>query len=533
MTSQLYHFHGGLHLDPHKSESLTHSIISAAIPNELILPVQQNIGSPSSINCQVGDYVYKGQIIAKTGDDLSVSLHAPSSGTITAIESKPIPHPSGLNYPCIVIQPDHKDTWLTSILNNQRSKEFYRALNRKQQRELIQNSGVVGLGGAAFPSHLKMSPKTHKTIHTLIINAAECEPYISCDNALIQESSLEILQGIKILMHVLKAQRCIIGIEDNMNQAISALSQALAHCDDSESILLRPIPTLYPSGGEKQLIKVLTGKEVPHHGLPLDLGMVCHNIGTAYALFKAIIENEPLISRIVTITGPNVRNPGNYRVLIGTPIYELIKQAGGYIEPRAQLIMGGPMMGFTLSSDRLPIVKASNCILVNSQTALSQQDDARACIRCGDCAEVCPVKLLPQQLYWYTRSKEFDKTQQYNLFDCIECGCCAYVCPSHIPLVQYYRYAKTEIWSMQHEKDKAKQAKQRFNFRTKRLEKIKQELEEKRRRKKAALNKSLTTESDKQQKKLAIQQAVARVKQRQSQQPTADAMQRDHKKQSK
>jgi len=516
IENRIYEFHGGLHLERHKKESLQGPIQLATIPKTLILPIQQHIGEPAVPVCKVGDEVLKGQVLAQHKSGMSVNIHAPSSGTIREIGLHYIPHPSGLKYPCITLETDGEDLWHESILNNKKNKIDFLSLDSEIIFSRIQSAGLVGLGGAAFPSYVKL--KSQHKIKTLIINAAECEPYITCDNALIQERAKEICEGINILIHFCGATRCLIGIEDDMTDAISALKTALAQSPNNkikEHTKIKSIPTLYPTGGEKQLIKVLCNKEVPRNGLPIDIGMICHNIGTAYALYKLVIEQEPLISRIITITGNNIKNPGNYQILIGTAIKDIVELAGGYIEGTSQLIMGGPMMGFSLNTDQMPIVKATNCILINRHGEVLTQNNERACIRCGDCAKVCPAQLLPQQLYWYARSKEFDKVQDYNLFDCIECGCCAYVCPSELPLVQYYRYAKTQIWSLDSGSQKAELAKRRFDARTLRLELQKQAIEEKRERKKAALNKSVGTQANEQDKKLAIQDAVDRVKKKQ------------------
>jgi electron transport complex protein RnfC len=480
LMQRLFNFRGGLHLDYRKQMSTRQPIRVAPVPPQLILPLSQHAGAPAKPVVKVGERVLRGQTIAEPDGFVSVPIHASSSGTVVAIEPRPIPHVSGLAALCIVIDTDGCDESLPAP--EWAPVEDFHALDAKTLRDTVRRAGIAGLGGAGFPSFIKLSPG--RAVETLIINGAECEPYISCDQQLMAERADEIVSGVQVILHAIGAPHCLIGVEDNKPEAITALRAAAAR---DERIQIRVVPTRYPQGGEKQLIQTLTGREVPSEGLPLDIGLVVHNPGTARAVFRAVRYAEPLTSRIVTVTGGAVAQPQNFEARIGTPMRFLIEQAGGYVQAPGRLLMGGPMMGFALPSDELPLIKSTNCILAAAPGELRPDETAMPCIRCGACQEACPVNLLPQQLYWHARGAELDKARGLNLFDCIECGCCAQVCPSHIPLVQYYRHAKTEIWAEDREKRKADAARERHEARQARIEREEREKEEARARKKAQL----------------------------------------------
>ena len=514
---KLSRFNGGVHPPFHKEESNQLPIAKATIPSQLILPVHQQIGKDSVPVVKTGDYVYKGQLIAEAAiGTISANIHAPTSGTIRAVEERLLPHYSGLSGICIVIDTDQKDDWGDYKLP---AMHDFTSINSDSLLDRIQQAGIVGLGGAVFPTAVKLAGAKKHPIETLIINGAECEPYITCDDRLMRENSNEIITGIQILQHMVKPACCLIGIEDNKPEAIKALTEACSHIPDIEVI---PIPTIYPSGGEKQLIQILTGKEVPAQGLPIDIGILSQNVGTVYSIYKAVLEGEPLLSRIVTVTGNGILKPRNFNVLIGSPFKHLAELAGGYTKMADHLIMGGPMMGFSLPTDELPIIKATNCALFISTTVLNESNSVHhnqptlPCIRCGKCMEACPVNLLPQQLYWHIRAKDFEKTEEHHLWDCIDCGCCSYVCPSHIPLVDYYRFAKTEIRDQQLQQEKANRSRERHEFLLRRKERDKREREAKRAAHKAALQKKKAAaaaqgETDS-SKSDAIKAAMARVK---------------------
>ena len=388
--------------------------------------------------------------------------------------------------------------------------ENFQSLTSNEIQQRIQGAGIVGLGGAGFPSHIKLNAEEHP-VDTLILNAAECEPYISCDDMLMREHADKIINGLRIMRHALNAKDCLIGIEDNKIEAYAALQSAMR---DSDNIQLVRVPTRYPAGGERQLIYSLTGKQPPSQGRPLDIGIVCHNVGTAAAIDDAITRGIPLTSRIVTITGSGIPQPRNMQVRLGTPIQFLLNHCHSLEENIGTILIGGPMMGFKLEDSRSPITKTCNCVLAIHQRDVIKPATPLPCIRCGECTDVCPVNLLPQQLYWHARAQEFDAIQDYSLFDCIECGCCDVVCPSRIPLVQYFRFAKTTIWQQERDKEKSDKARIRHELRLKRLEREKREKRERHNRKKAALKKKPDQDDD--PKKAAILAAMKRVQEKKS-----------------
>lgn len=478
---QLHDFVGGIHPPENKIQSTQIPIKFAGIPDKLVLPITQHIGAQSICSVNLGDTVLKGQLIAQAQGFVSANLHAPTSGTISAIEDRTLAHPSGMSGLCIEITTDGQDTWI-----EHQGLENYLEQPKSELTACIQAAGITGLGGAGFPTHVKTSIDPDK-IDTLIINAAECEPYITADDMLMQERAQEVVQGIEILQHILNAETVLIGIEDNKQNAIDALNHALkVSRDDTHNIHAIAIPTKYPSGGEKQLIQVLTGKEVPVRGLPSDIGIVCQNVGTAHAIYKAIAKGEPLISRITTVTGNACSQPQNFEVLIGTPVEHLLKVSNSDLSKASRLVMGGPMMGFTVDQIATPIIKASNCIIAATNKELPDPAMEQACIRCGMCTQACPAQLLPQQLYWFAKSSNLEQAEQHNIADCIECGACSFVCPSNIPLVQYYRHSKGEIKQANADKIKSDRAKERFETRVARQERELAEKEAKRAARSAA-----------------------------------------------
>ncbi len=477
-------FTGGIKLPERKSLSNGAELRIAPLPAQLIHPLGQHIGKAAKACVAVGDRVLRNQPIALGDGLISADVHAASSGTVSAIESRPIAHASGLLAPCIVIDCDQEDEATEPAPHG----NDFLSLSSDELRGRIRSAGIVGMGGAAFPAAVKLNARG-RAIDTLILNGAECESYITCDDMLARTQADEIIRSIPIFRHILGVPNLpvIVALEDHMQQAIAELRAALEK-SGLRRVEIRAVPSIYPEGGEKQLIQTLTGLEVPTGGLPLDIGLVCQNIGTAAAVFRAIVHGEPLTSRIVTVTGEAVQQPGNYEVRLGSKVADIVAAAGGYkVGKPARLIMGGAMMGFALKTDDVPIVKGSNCVLVAAAEEVRPTDSTMPCIRCGECAEVCPASLLPQQLYWHARGDEFDKAKNLNLFDCIECGACAQACPSHIPLVQYYRYAKAEIWAEEREKAKSDAARERHEFRLERVEREEREKLERQKQRQAAL----------------------------------------------
>ncbi|WP_446469103.1 electron transport complex subunit RsxC [Xenorhabdus stockiae] len=495
--NKIWDFDGGIHPPEMKLQSSRTPLRYAPLPEELIIPLQQHIGPEGELLVKAGDKVLKGQPLTQ-GSGRTIPVHASTSGTITAIEPCVTAHPSGLKELCVRLLPDGQDQWCEQVKTSD-----YTSLDADTLLQRIHASGIAGLGGAGFPTAAKLKGGGNY-INTLIINAAECEPYITADDRLMQEHASEIIEGIRILMHLLNPKQVLIGIEDNKPEAISALNLAL---QGDKSIAVRVIPTKYPSGGAKQLTKILTGKEVPSGGRSSDIGTLMQNVGTVVAIKRAIIDGEPLIERVVTLTGEAVASPGNFWARLGTPVQFLLQQAGFIPQSEQMVVMGGPLMGFTLPDLNVPIVKISNCILAPSIQEMEPKTTEEACIRCGLCVESCPAGLLPQQLYWFSRGQEHEKAKNHNLFDCIECGACAYVCPSNIPLVQYYRQEKAEIRAIDAETRRAAEAKLRFEAKQARMEREKLAREE--RHKKAAVQVG-------NQDTNAVQAALARVKEKQS-----------------
>ncbi|MDD5382528.1 MAG: electron transport complex subunit RsxC [Candidatus Margulisbacteria bacterium] len=450
-------FKRGIHpFGYHKAETAEKAVRELPLPKRVVLPLQQNLGCPNEALVKVGDEVHEGQKIADSAKFVAAPIHAPISGRVTKIEK--LPNPCGFDVPAIVIDAGENAPQEARYDGKWSVDE----LAPEQIRKIVREAGIVGLGGAAFPTHVKLSPPPEKKIGAIIINGCECEPYITADHRIMLERTEDVLYGAKAIAKAVGADRIIIGVEDNKQDAIEKLKYEIRNGSTSSpyqpsreksrdtksetntKLEIQSLKTKYPQGGEKMLIKATLGREVPSGGLALDVGVVVQNVGTAVAVAEAIKLGKPLIDRVVTVTGSGVKEPQNLLVRIGTSFLEIIEHGGGLKDDAAKLIMGGPMMGLAVSSLDLPVVKATTCLLVLSKKEVREYEE-QSCIRCGRCIKACPIGLTPNFLADFIKLKDWARVEEYHVADCIECGCCAYVCPSRIYLVQYFKIAKREL----------------------------------------------------------------------------------------
>ncbi|MBS3822814.1 MAG: electron transport complex subunit RsxC [Wenzhouxiangellaceae bacterium] len=470
----LHRFPGGLRLRHHKQIACRDPLTRPELPRALYLPLKQHQGPVGEVLVEPGAQVRKGQPLSRATSDREVPVHAPTSGTVAMIRRWPVSWPPGSEADCLVLEPDGEDDWCKRM-----PLADWRRAEPEALIEHVRAAGLAGLGGAMFPTAAKLRGDW-KRVHTLILNGSECEPYISCDEMLMRERPAAIVEGGLILARALGAERVVIAIEDQMGAVSRSLGRALAAHDPEDRCRVVAVTTIYPEGGEKQLIQVLTGAEVPHDGLPQDLGVACLNVGTAAAARDAVIDGTPLIERVVTVSGPGIEHPRNLITLLGTPVHELLQAAGGVQGDIDRLVLGGPMSGLPLASDRIPVTKGSNCILVLRRQDVEREQPVMPCINCGECVRVCPASLLPQELYKYIEAGNYEQAESLNLYDCIECGCCAHVCPSHIPLVDWYRHGKGVLRERGIEDARAQNARQRFEAREKRITEEKEQRRRKR-----------------------------------------------------
>ena len=440
-------FRGGVHPAEHKELTENKPIEKCALPEKVVIPLQQHTGSPAEPLVKVGDKVLMGQKIADPTGFISAAHHASISGEVTQIAAAP--HPLGRKVVAVEITSDGEDNWIQTPVV---SEEELVALSAEKVRDIVAQSGIVGLGGAAFPTHVKLSPPPGKKLELYILNGAECEPYLTCDDMLMRERSSDVVAGLKLLMRAVGVSQGIVAVESNKPQAVAALRDKV---DREPGISLEVVKVKYPQGAEKQLINALTGREVPPGGLPMDVGVAINNVGTAVAVADAVMRGKPLVERAITVTGPAIAEPKNLLVRIGTPLWHVIEQCGGFKEPPAKLISGGPMMGVAQYSLDSPVIKGTSGIVAFGQDEVVRES-YQPCIRCGQCVTVCPMRLMPSKLGILVENFKLVEAEATNLMDCMECGSCVYTCPANRPMVQWIKFAKSELRKIA-EREKAEQ----------------------------------------------------------------------------
>jgi len=465
----------GVHPDDHKRPAADVGLRYFPAPERVYLPLHQHVGGAARPIVTVGQKVLKGQLLAEAQGNISAPIHAPVSGIVKAIGEVTAPHPSGLPLRAITVDSDFRGRWIET---DPVADPF--ALAPEEIARRVAQAGVVGLGGATFPAAVKFALGKRLKVTTLIVNGGECEPYLSSDDRIMRDCADQVVDGARIVMHAIGAREALVGIEDNKPEAIAAMRKAAAAWPE---VKICPVPARYPMGSDKQLIQTLTGKEVPSDARAAEVGVLVHNVSTCAAVHKALRLGQPLVERIVTLNGGAVANPGNIFAPLGTMVGELLAFVG-LKETPARLILGGPMMGTPLLHDRIPLVKGASGILAFS-AAEAVKPDASPCIRCGKCAEACPMGLLPMEMAAHIRAGDFEGAATFQLGDCISCGCCAYVCSSHIPLVQYFSHAKGELNAAQRSKLRSEATKRLAEAKIARIERENREKQEAAARRKA------------------------------------------------
>jgi electron transport complex protein RnfC len=432
-------FRGGVHPDDRKRFTAAKAIEIAPVPDKVIIPVRQHIGAPCAPVVKVGDLVKKGQVIAEAGGFVSSPIHASTSGKVAEIAD--YPHPVFGSCSAIVIESDGQDEWVEGL---PLTRDWH-TMEPAAIKDAIRQAGLVGMGGATFPTHVKMSPPPEKTLDTFILNAAECEPYLTADHRVMLEQTDRIITGILIAMKALGVKQGYIGIEENKPDAIEAMQKATQNIAELSVVALK---TKYPQGAEKTLIHVITGKEVPSGGLPMDVGVVVQNVGTAAAIANAVEKGLPLIERVTTVTGGCIAEPKNLLLRVGTTFEQAIMLCNGLKEQPAKLIMGGPMMGMAQTTVNVPVIKGTSGILVLSAKDVNHGEE-RPCIRCGRCVDACPMGLIPSMLSILGERGKFQEAKaEYDLLDCVECGSCVYACPAKRNIVHYIKLSKAQNAAM-------------------------------------------------------------------------------------
>lgn len=465
---KLFKLRGGVHPEGRKAASAETAIRTLPLPAHLYVQLQQHVGAPAKPVVQVGDTVLAGQLIGAGQGNISAPVHAPTSGRVVAIGDHPAPHPSGLPAATVIIEPDGEARWIEADIP---ADPF--ALAPEDIAARVGAAGIVGLGGATFPSAVKLNLSRRSGVDTLIINGGECEPYLTCDDRIMRERAAEIVTGIRLIQLAVGARHALVGIEDNKPEALAAMRAAAA----GTPVQIRAVPAMYPMGWDKQMIQALLGREVPAEGRSADIGVLVHNVATAWAVQQAVGLGRPLVSRVVTVSGGAVARPANLEVPIGTPVQALFDACGGFRATPARLVLGGPMMGHQLTHTSVPVVKGSSGVLALTQAEIGLTQPA-PCIRCSSCVRACPVGLLPLEMAARIRADDLEAAVGLGLKDCIGCGSCSYVCPSSIPLVHYFNYAKGELMAQARSKLKQEATRKLAEERNARMERIAREREE-------------------------------------------------------
>ena len=460
---KLFPVRGGIHPDYRKDRTSESAIVALPLPDRLYLPLQQHIGAPAEPVVAAGERVLKGQVLAHAGGPVSAPTHAPTSGVVEAITEVTAPHPSGLAQKTIVLVPDGRDEW--AELPAAMADPFAAAPDAIRAR--VAEAGIVGMGGATFPAAVKLSLGTQKKIDTLLLNGAECEPYLTCDDRVMREHAAEVVDGARIMAHALGAARVVVGIETNKPQAIAAMTEAAR---PFAAVQVVGVPVQYPMGSERHLVQAITGLETPARRLTADLGVVVHNVGTARAVHHAVRFGRPLLARVVTVSGGAVARPANVEVPLGTLVSELVAFCGGLTQPPRRIVTGGPMMGQPLPGLDVPVVKGTCGILALTAAECDEQPPG-PCIRCGTCVTICPCGLVPVEMAAYIRKDMLDAAAKVGVMDCVSCGSCSYICPSHIPLVHYFNYAKGALNAAERERRKQETTKSLVEAHNARVEK--------------------------------------------------------------
>lgn len=429
-------FKGGVHPKERKELAENKAIENLPLPATVIIPIIQHIGAPSEPLVQVGDSVVTGQKVCEAKGFVSIPQHSSISGTVKAIENRP--HPVGGEILSVVIESDGEDKMSPEIKQNTN----YLNLSVDELKQKVREAGIAGMGGAAFPTFVKLSPPPEKKIDTFILNGAECEPYLTSDARLMLENPADILEGVRIISKILNCDKVFIGIENNKPEAIDIFKKLVIKSQLNFEVV--SLKVKYPQGAEKQLIKAIANREVPAGGLPMDVGCLVQNVGTAKAVYDAVAFNKPLFERVVTVTGPGIKEPKNLRVRIGTPFVDLISFCGGLTEDAAKIINGGPMMGIAQFSQDVMVTKGTSGIVILTEKE-ANLPDPQPCIRCARCVDSCPMNLMPNYLASLVEHKKFDDAHKNNVLDCIECGCCSFVCPSKIRHIHLFKFGKLEV----------------------------------------------------------------------------------------